>query len=148
MRTTYQIVLGLLLLFVLGVACSQEKKETLTFDNLIQQPINPNGDSELALLMRAMVEEAEQIKKQVANGEPVTITLDHEEILSAHATEPEKAASPEFKAFAAAYLQAIEELKGAGPDQSAAIYDQMINSCMSCHQVLCPGPTMRIKKLQ
>jgi len=148
MRTIFQIVFGLLVLFVLGVACSEEKTETPEVDKLIQQPINPNGDSELALLMRAMEEEVKRIKEQVAKGEPITITLNHEEILTAHATEPKKAASPEYKAFAAAYLQAIEALKTATPGQSTSIYDQMINSCMSCHQAVCPGPMMRIKKLQ
>lgn len=148
MRTLFQIVFGLFALFILGVACSEEKTDLPKEENLIQQPLNPNGDSELALLMRAMEEEAKRIKEQVANGEPVTIELNHEEILTAHATEPKKAASPEYKAFAAAYLQAIESLKTATPDQSATIYDQMISSCMSCHQTLCPGPIVRIKKLQ
>lgn len=148
MRTISQIIFGLFGLFVLGVACSEEKTEIPKVDNIIQQPINPNGDSELALLMRAMEEEVKRIKDQVDKGEPITITINHEEILTAHATEPKKAASPEFKAFAAAYLQAIEALKTATPGQSATIYDQMVSSCMSCHQTMCPGPMMRIKKLQ
>ena len=147
MRNVFLVVLALAVFFVLGVSCQQEETESSQFDNLVQQPVNPNGDSELALLMRAMVEEAERIKAQIAAGEPVTITLDHEKILTAHATEPEKAASAEFKTFAATYLQAIEALKAATPVESAVIYDEMISSCMGCHQMLCPGPMMRIKKL-
>ncbi len=36
-----------------------------------KKSLNPNGDSELALLMRAMFDEAEQIKNQIINGEKV-----------------------------------------------------------------------------
>lgn len=148
MNTITKITLGLLLLFVLGVACSEEQSETPLVERATQQPINPNGDSELALLMRDMYEEAQRIKKQVANGEPITITLDHEAILTAHATEPDKAASKTYKAFASSYLQTIEELKVAPPERRVDIYDQMVSTCMGCHQQLCPGPMMRIRHLQ
>lgn len=148
MNTTTKITLALLLVFVLGIACSEDQAETPRVEQGIKQPINPNGDSELALLMREMYDEARRIKKQVADGEPVTITLDHEKILTAHATEPDKAASETFKAFASSYLQAIEKLKVAPPEGRVVIYDQMVGSCMGCHQMLCPGPIARIRHLQ
>ena len=148
MHTITKTILSLTLLFILGVACSEEQPESPQVEAGIQQPINPNGDSELALLMRAMYDEARQIKKQLANGEPVTITLDHEAILTAHATEPDKAASETFKSFAKTYLQAIEELKIAPPERRVNIYDQMVATCMGCHQMLCPGPMARIRHLQ
>lgn len=148
MNTTTKVTLTLLLVFVLGIACSEEQTESPQVEQGVQQPINPNGDSELALLMRAMYDEARRIKQQVANGEPVTITLDHEAILTAHATEPDKAASETFKSFAASYLQTIEELKVAPPERRVNIYDQMVSTCMGCHQMLCPGPMARIRHLQ
>ena len=55
MRNVFLVVLALAVFFVLGVSCQQEEAESSQFDNLVQQPVNPNGDSELALLMRAMV---------------------------------------------------------------------------------------------
>ena len=148
MNTIAKITLALLLLFVLGVACTEDQTETPQVEKTNQQPINPNGDSELALLMRDMYDEARRIKKQIANGEPVTITLDHEAILTAHATEPDKAASETYKAFANSYLQTIEGLKVAPPERRVDIYDQMVSTCMGCHQQLCPGPMMRIRHLQ
>jgi cytochrome c556 len=148
MRTTLLVATCLLLLFSLGVSCSEGSKECSNPDDQVQKPLNPNGDSELALLMRAMFDEAQRIKQQIANNEPVTLTLDHEKILTAHATEPAKAASEEYKAFAAAYLQNIKTLETANADQVAAVYDGLVANCMTCHKALCPGPMVRIKKLQ
>ena len=127
---------------------SAPQEEKIKAEEPQKKSLNPNGDSELALLMRAMFDEAEQIKNQVINGEKVTTKLDHEKILSAHATEPEKANSPEFKAWAGAYLKNVERLKGANPENAETIFSELVSSCLSCHKALCPGPAVRIKKLK
>ena len=139
MNNQFKIIASLLLLFALLVSCNQGKQ---------QSPINPNGDSELALLMREMYDEAERIKQQIENGEPVEINLDHESILTAHATEPDKVASEQYKAFAKSYIQSIKNLESAEPEQLVSLYDHVVNNCMVCHRALCPGPVVRIKKLQ
>lgn len=108
---------------------------------------NPNGDSELALLMRDMFEEAVRLKNQVKNGEALNLELNHEKILTAHATEPDKAASAEYKAFAHSYLQIIEQIKNSTTDNAALAYDNLVKNCTSCHEAMCPGPLVRIKKL-
>ena len=95
-----------------------------------------------------MFDEAQQIKQQIANNEPITINLDHEKILTAHATEPEKAASAKYKAFANAYLQSMKSLKTANPSELVDVYDNLVANCMGCHKALCPGPIVKIKKLQ
>ena len=149
MKKVAQIITSLLLIITVVVSCNQEtKKEENTIAPKKVKPLNPNGDSELALLMRSMYEEAENIRNQIKRGEKVTITLDHGKILSAHATEPEKAERAEFKAFGAAYLENIDKLKTADSSQVITIYKDMVSNCMSCHQALCPGPIVRIKKLQ
>ena len=110
-------------------------------------PLNPNGDSELALLMRAMFDDALLMKQQVEQGEQPRPSLDYQKILTAEATEPEKAASDTYKVHALSYLQTIKALQEADAPQAASLYKNMVNSCMGCHQALCPGPTVRIKKL-
>ena len=148
MQNILKIITSLFFLFTLAVSCSEEEKDCSNVDNRIQQPINPNGDSELALLMRAMFDEAEQIKQQIANGEPIKLNINHEKILTAHATEPKKAASAEYQAFANVYLQTIKNLQTASPTQIGNLYDNMVDNCMTCHKALCPGPMVRIKKLR
>ena len=108
---------------------------------------NPNGDSELALLMREMFEDGMRIKQQIERGEKPEFLKKFEAIHTAEATEPEKAASDTYKHFGDAYLKALESLQNANSDELFDAYQGMVTSCMSCHQALCPGPMVRIKKL-
>lgn len=110
-------------------------------------PLNPNGDSELALLMRAMFDDALLMKQQIEEGKPPRPGLDYQKILTAEATEPAKTASDTYKVHALSYLQTIKALQQAGAAQASTLYNNMVNSCMGCHQALCPGPTVRIRKL-
>lgn len=149
MTNQLKVIVGFFFIFAMAVSYTEEAEDTTTIEEPVpQQIINPNGDSELALLMRAMFDEAQLIKKQIADGEPISINLDHEKILTAHATDPDKAASDEYKAFASLYLQNIEKLQSAEPAQLVSAYDNVVQNCMSCHKALCPGPVVKIKKLR
>lgn len=110
-------------------------------------PLNPNGDSELAVLMRDMFDDLERVKSQIVDGDSVTFTIDHQKILTAHATQPEKAASAEYEAYANHYLNIINSIKEAGPDDVMPLYNDLVNGCVSCHKAMCPGPLVRIRKL-
>lgn len=129
-------------------ACQDAPKEVVEIEKKAAiSPINPNGDSELALLMRAMFSDVERIKEQVQNGEAVTVEVNHEQLLSAHATEPAKAASSEFKAWGKAYLEGIETLIKSSPQNAEVAYTSLISTCLNCHQSFCPGPIKKINKL-
>jgi hypothetical protein len=149
MKKGIQLFTFLVLAVMVFQACQEAPKATAEKEKkTVKKSLNPNGDSELALLMRDMFAEAKRIKKQVENGEEVTVKVDHKKILSAHATEPAKAASAEYKTWGAAYLAGIETLKNSTPETAEAAYTSLVNSCMNCHQALCPGPVVKIKKLQ
>lgn len=137
----------MLILFAV-TSCSQSEKTCADTEDAVLHPVNPNGDSELALLMRDMFDDVERMKRQIAEGKPVSSSIDHEKILTAHATQPEKAASAEYKAFAVQYLSIIEALKDAGPDKAESLYSSLVTGCMSCHQAMCPGPIVKIRKLK
>jgi hypothetical protein len=109
--------------------------------------INPNGDSELALLMREMHDDGMRTKQQLLDGKPPTIKVKYEKLTTAEATEPEKAASPEYAAYATVYETAVKNfLERRGNDQVES-YTRMVDACMQCHQQMCPGPMVKIKKM-
>mgnify|MGYP001194494407 FL=1 len=108
---------------------------------------NPNGSSELAVLMNDLYREAETAKQKIALGHTPEWSVDAEKILTAAATEPEKVASAEYKAFAVSYLETVRMLKNASPAEVPAHFKAMTTSCMNCHNAICPGPTKRIRKL-
>ncbi len=131
---------------VLLLACFSEPPSGQE-DGPIIMPINPNGDSELALLMRDMHEDGLKAKEKIKNGELPELLLDFEKIHTAQATEPEKAASPTYQVHALSYLQAVEALKNADKNNMEQSYTNMVDACMSCHKALCPGPMVKIKKM-
>ncbi len=138
-------LLSLLTVFLIAVACSDQPA---TGPTLIKAPINPNGDSELALLMREMLEDAQRMKGQIEKGGQPAVIKKFETIHTATATEPEKATSAAFKAYADTYLNYLNGLQQAeDKEASTQLFKGLVESCMTCHQAMCPGPMVRIEKL-
>ena len=122
-------------------ACQPQQAE----QQCAPRPINPNGDSELALLMRDMFDDGMRIKAQVEQGEQPSGLRD---FADSHAAIPTDSTGkgPVFTAFAEAYLTAVKQLEA---DDSSAVFrfNRMVDQCMNCHTEFCPGPKKRIKKL-
>jgi hypothetical protein len=116
-------------------------------ENNAKSSINPNGDSELALLMREMHEDGLRTKQQILDGEEPNIKVKYHQLHTANATEPEKAASAAYKSFAAYYEATVKSLLESNDSNKAASYQNMVDACMRCHQELCPGPMVKIKRL-
>ena len=141
-----RIIFFLISLIIDFQACMQDGAVKENKGPIIM-PINPNGDTELALLMRNMYEDGLKMKGKIKKGEMPELVLDFERIHTAQATEPEKAASVEYKVHGLSYLQAINALKNAHKNDLEKSYTNMVDACMNCHRALCPGPMVRIKKL-
>lgn len=134
---------NLFVLLIIGFAIScQEKQESKSKD---ARPINPNGDSELALLMRDMFEESDSLKQLVLQGKSLSGLEKYENIHSAIPTDP-TVTGPVFEAFATSYIESIKALE-ASDSTSIFNFNQMVDQCMNCHTEFCPGPKKRIKKL-
>lgn len=144
------IFLSLLLPLIYVLSCTEVNNETTSKVKYVPTKWhpNPNGDSELALLMRDMYDDGQRMKVAIQNGESFEAQVDFEAILTAAATEPKKAASAEYHAFAQSYIQTMKAMQNLEPAKAVKLYDTMVASCMTCHQALCPGPTARIKKLE
>lgn len=138
---------NIILAFILSVtvlSCADKPTEDSS-SNLISSAINPNGDSELALLMREMFEEGERIKAQIENGETPSGLKKFETIHSAIPTD-EDASGPVFEALATGYLNALKNIE-EGDSTTVFRFNNMVDKCMNCHTEFCPGPKVRIKKL-
>ena len=133
-------IFSFLILTIIVFSCSQTESE--------KRAINPNGDSELGLLMREMHEEGKKMMAAAKKGEKHTFTHDPEKILSAIATEPEKANSHEFKVFAQQYVSVMKAYKSASTEEFLQEYKGMVSICQNCHEALCPGPLRAINKLE
>lgn len=128
-----------LISLVIWMACGNDESG--------RKMINPNGDSELAILMRDMFDEGMVIKQSVINGEEPEMKLPYHHITTATPTVAGKNATTEYQLFAKAYEASVERFKNAtGADRPAA-YQNMIDNCMNCHSKICRGPMVKIEKL-
>jgi hypothetical protein len=129
-------LISLLLLALLLYTCDAEKKD--------KQITASTEDSELALLMRSIHEDAKAIRqviKQKQDGhDPLS---DFDFILAATPTK-DNVQGPEFEAMARYYLQKNAQLL---EDLDQVSYNEMVESCVACHQSFCPGPIKTIQKL-
>ncbi len=127
-------------IIVLAVACQQDEARKKT-----KHPVNPNGDSELALLMRDMFEESDSLKQLVLEGKALSGLQRFEEIHSAIPTDPD-VTGPVFEGFANSYIESVKTLESS--DSTTVFnFNRMVDQCMNCHTEFCPGPKKRIKKL-
>lgn len=139
----------LLLAATFFVSCqTEEKPQARELAELpYVAPINPNGESELAHLMRQMNKQLGDIRNDLLVGKTYGKRLDYTAIKTATPTD-DNTKGDNFDAFSSAYLAAIDLFNKANTlEEQSAAFNGIINNCLACHQVTCPGPISRINKL-
>ncbi|MFY9341128.1 MAG: hypothetical protein WAT39_01475 [Planctomycetota bacterium] len=105
--------------------------------NLIKSPRNPNGDSELADLMRKCVEDLRNARSLIDAGEPVPAMFSkHRKMRCAWPTKPDQR-NQDFDTRAQGYLAAVRAFDA---DPSRANYNRIVDGCIHCHSNSCGGP--------
>ena len=129
-------------------SCSDSVEEEICVQP-VASSINPNGDSELALLMRQMYFDADTIKQLIIKNEgnvtdEFIATL--EKVHAANPTDP-TVKTPEFEAFNKLLISQAKATQADGNDKMSG-FNALVARCIDCHQSFCPGPIVRIKKLE
>lgn len=108
----------------------------------------PNQDAPLALLMREMFEDLDEIKQAVSKGQSIKAYVEkHQMLLSAEPTNPE-VRSITFQVMGEAYLEGLRALESSPPELLNSNYQVVLSTCLACHQQYCLGPIKRINLLQ
>jgi hypothetical protein len=109
--------------------------------------INPNGSSELALLMRKMFDDGMIIKGKIEKGEEIgAYPANYEKIKSATPTEADMK-QDNFDAFADDMIAALKKLHQNPASERKENFNRFVSSCLNCHDMMCPGPKRKIVKL-
>lgn len=139
------IVLAISMAFVLAlVACNPKEKETAAKENCA--PLNPNGDSELAVLMREMTKLCEQNAAALKQGRELIPYDGHFSSI----TDAERSMNVDeqfYLGMAKAYLSNLDELYKAAPEKRIELHNNLVKSCQDCHSQTCRGPLKRIDKM-
>ena len=107
--------------------------------------IDPNPTSEMAQLMRDMTDELASIREKLINEEVLNQNLLDFALIHEQAVTDPSFNKPHVKPMSEAYAYAVDAFN-ENPTKSN--YSAIINNCLSCHQLSCPGPVVRIKKLE
>ena len=106
--------------------------------------IDPNPTSEMAQLMREMTIELDKIKIRLQNNEILENNcLDFALIHEAKVTD-ESFNKPHIMPMSKAFHYVVNEFN---KEPNIKNYNSIINNCVSCHQLSCQGPLMKINKL-
>lgn len=133
-----------ILLVVSLFSCKEKEKEQVK-----TVPVTPpKQDAPLALLMREMYLDMEEMKISLEKKETIKSYLEkHQAILTARATDP-KVKDATFDQMAIGYLESLRQL-GLGPyELKISKYQIVYNYCIACHEKYCPGPIKKITNLQ
>ncbi|MBT5858879.1 MAG: hypothetical protein HOA52_04290 [Flavobacteriales bacterium] len=122
-------------------SCTEQETKEVKTTNF------PNKDSELAIMMRDIVENTQKVKEQIINGEEVEFFIKFEKLHTSTTTEADVRDDGQFTSFANDYTNKVSELIKAETDKTT-LYNDMVQACVNCHQQICPGPVKRIRKLK
>ena len=129
---------------------SKETTEAPTRNGLYQP-------SELALTMREMADDMENLRQKADEGTLTVQEVDalmqaHQAMATDAPTKPEDI-KPSFSGYSEAYLIQLEDLRDAIEQQVSReerldAFNAAIATCVACHQDHCPGPIPRIQKIK
>ncbi|MDC1063574.1 hypothetical protein OAQ16_03935 [Flavobacteriales bacterium] len=145
MKRLLYIIVFLFMLF----GCSNNQNEC------IDNQINPNGDSELAIVMRNLFDNSLEIKSHIielddfkSNKLPSKLIEKYSYNLnllhSAKPTDKNLKDDGIYQAFANAYINTSEKLTN---NLSQKNFNAMVNNCIQCHEKFCLGTIQKINKL-
>ena len=151
MNSKTLIVLVLILVIGFLNACNnsdQESKEEILDVKEVISTNFPNKRSELALHMRSLFNDVKAEKILLVKGDHSSIDwiLEYGNLHSATPTDSSNTGEL-FDAFGTSFLNQLKKYQNTTEDDRISNYNQIIISCLSCHQTYCPGPMVVIKKL-
>lgn len=138
------LCLGIIAL-VLGVnACKSEKEKE---EACAPESLNPNGDSELALMMRDMAKLSEDNAIALREGKELVPYKGEFTAMKKAERTMKDFDETFFQGMSDKYLSDMQKLYEAKPEDRIALHNNVVESCQACHNQICPGPLKRIDKM-
>ncbi len=143
-KKTFLVTAGLLALAV----CSAPDRGGMVFQAAWADStdINPNGSSELSLLMREMHVHALNARADVMAD---MLPSDSVYFDALHSAEPtsDHTKNEYYNTFAGLYLNALRQYQDSRAENLRSNYENLVSACIACHTTHCPGPMVVIRKL-
>lgn len=146
----FSLFLALVFVILVG-ACSSQKSKEPTQENSKEpskEEATTNDRSELAILMRSMYNYTKAYEDSVIQLQPFNRKkyAEFTKMKTATATEPSDI-DDQYQAMADGFLASLELLTHK-ETVSLENYNNMVDNCLACHKMKCPGPMVIIRKLK
>lgn len=134
------------------IACSSSRKSEAPPAPPVAETVHivkgePPAKSELAQLMREMTAFADTTGKRLREGgELPPFPAQFKKLKTAEPT-PGMVDRRIFDPYAEAWLHQLDLLYTAPKSDRTEVFNDLIMACAGCHGQMCPGPLVRIKKL-
>jgi len=132
------------------VSCSDEKTADMKDSAATaceRKPINPNGDSELAILMRELANWNDSCKAAIQSGRAIPAKpAKLNTLLTAKKTD-ETIDINLYNSMASLYQGRVAAFEASTDENRIDLYNGMVTGCVSCHENFCGGPLVRINKM-
>ena len=131
------------LIITAAISCGKSKP----VEEKKQEKLNPNGDSELAIVMRTMMESGKTMKAEIEGNLPISKYPDEiKTITTAKPTDGMIEDRNVFNGLANYYIATLDSVYIPASDTKKQ-FNHMVKSCVDCHENYCHGPIPAIKKL-
>lgn len=109
--------------------------------------LNPNGDSELALLMRDMTTWTEEQTKRLKEGQALQpVPASFQTLITAQPTDM-GLDTLSLRGYGRLWLEQLSAFEQAGETEKVEAHNNLVRSCRSCHEQFCRGPLKRIDRM-
>jgi hypothetical protein len=140
-------ILVIILAFVWACGNTEQSESTKSIEN--NEEIVMYEDSELAVLMRGIHENAKIWRDSLVNGSVVLDSIEIYSALTQSVPTDSGVVGPLYNGLAQNYQIALNDFLSAEDIQLAKkSYNNLVSACLSCHGEFCPGPMKTIRKLK
>lgn len=142
-----RLLFAVIAIALFGYACSSGETTEENSDSAAAckpKPLNPNGDSELAILMREMASWMDSCKVAIVEKKsPPSTPPSFQMLKTAKRTDPNIDESI-YQSMAHLFVTKVADFESKADSTK---FNQMVDACVSCHKNFCQGPLVRINKM-
>jgi hypothetical protein len=104
------------------------------------------AESELARLMRQMLNYIKTEKQRIETGAPMQPAPKSFYKMTNAKVTPGKQISNEHETYASNFLEQLKSYQQTTPANRKEVFNTMIQTCITCHKRECPGPIQTIEQ--
>ena len=141
------ITVGTLMICIVLIIISCGKVAEKKNEEQKKKPLNHNGDSELAIVMRIMMQSGKEMKAEIEGHQSINpYPAEIKTITTAAPTEGMIEDRNVFNGLATYYLNTLDSVYLKNVDTRLQ-FNHVVKSCVDCHENYCHGPIPAIKQL-